>query len=126
MAQTKRQKSETLINRRFSVSKDSKISSDRADINEKTIEQQMVSAVKAAGGICPKLICPGMNGMPDRLVLLPGCHVAFVEVKAPGKKPRTLQTRRHKQLRKLGFPVFVLDDIGSIGRILKEVKEWQM
>ncbi len=107
------------------MSKHSKISSDRADINEKTIEQQMVRAVKAAGGICPKLICPGMNGMPDRLVLLPGCHVAFVEVKAPGKKPRLLQTRRHKQLRKLGFPVFVLDDAEQIPGIIEEVRTWR-
>ncbi len=90
-------------------------------MREKQIEQELVKAVKAEGGICPKLICPGMNGMPDRLVLLPGCRIGFVEVKAPGKKPRLLQLRRHKQLRQLGFLVFVLDSSKQIPGIIKEV-----
>ncbi len=90
-------------------------------LREREIEEQLVKAVKAEGGICPKLICPGMNGMPDRLVLLPGCRIGFVEVKAPGKKPRPLQLRRHKQLRQLGFMVFVLDSPEQIPGIIKEV-----
>ena len=90
-------------------------------MREKQTEQELVKAVKAEGGICPKLICPGMNGMPDRLVLLPGCRIGFVEVKAPGKKPRLLQLRRHKQLRQLGFLVFVLDSSKQIPGIIKEV-----
>ena len=90
-------------------------------LREREIEEQLVKAVKAEGGICPKLICPGMNGMPDRLVLLPGCRIGFVEVKAPGKKPRPLQLRRHKQLRQLGFMVFVLDSPEQIPGVIKEV-----
>ena len=58
---------------------------------EKHIEQQFVKAVRAAGGIAPKLTCPGFDGMPDRLALLPGGKIVFVEVKAPGQKPRPLQ-----------------------------------
>jgi len=60
-------------------------------MREKTIEQHLVAAVKAAGGICPKLVCPGFDGMPDRIMLMPGGRIAFVEVKAPGEKPRALQ-----------------------------------
>ena len=95
---------------------------NRNDIKEKQIEQQLVRAVKAAGGICPKLLSPGMDGMPDRMVLLPGCRIGFIEVKAPGRKPRLLQLKRHTQLRKLGFPVFVLDDPELIPEILSEVR----
>lgn len=95
-------------------------------MREKQIEKELVNAVKAEGGICPKLICPGMNGMPDRLVLLPGCRIGFVEVKAPGKKPRPLQMNRHRLLRKLGFPVFVLDDPDQIPKIIEEVAAWRM
>ena len=83
-------------------------------------------AVKAAGGICPKLVSPGINGMPDRMVLLPGSRIGFVEVKAPGKKPRDLQLRRHRMLRKLGFAVFVLDDPEQISMIIEEVNAWHM
>jgi hypothetical protein len=85
---------------------------------ERDIEQRLVTAVKAAGGWCPKFISPGANGMPDRIVLMPGGRIAFVEVKAPGKKPRKLQIRRHVRLRHLGFQVFVLDDPAEISGIL--------
>ena len=46
-----------------------------------------------------------------------------MEVKAPGKKPRSLQVKRHATLRKLGFQVFVLDAARDIPVILKEVME---
>ena len=64
-------------------------------MREKTIEQHLVKAVKNGGGIAPKLVSPGFDGMPDRLVLLPGGKIGFVEVKAPGKEPRPLQVARH-------------------------------
>ena len=94
-------------------------------MREKQVEQRLVKAVRAAGGICPKLVSPGMDGMPDRLLLLPGARMAFVEVKAPGKEPRPLQTHRHQQLRTLGFPVFVLDDPEKVPWILEEVSAWR-
>lgn len=91
-------------------------------MREKDIEQKLVSAVKMMGGICPKFTSPGFDGMPDRLVLLPKRKFGFVEVKAPGEKPRPLQIARHKLLRKLGFQVYVLDDIEQIGGILDEIR----
>ena len=92
-------------------------------MKEKKIEQQLVLRVKARGGIAPKLICPSFDGMPDRMVLMPGSRIAFVEVKAPGKKPRPLQEIRHRKLRDLGFRVFVLDDVENITGILDEMEE---
>ena len=59
-------------------------------MREKNIEQKFVHSVKAAGGIAPKLVSPGFDGMPDRMVLMPEGRIAFVEVKAPGEKPRPL------------------------------------
>ena len=94
-------------------------------MREKQVEQRLVKAVRAAGGICPKLVSPGMDGMPDRLLLMPGARMAFVEVKAPGKESRPLQTHRHKQLRALGFPVFVLDNPEQVSWILEEVAAWR-
>lgn len=89
-------------------------------MREKEIEQALVKAVKARGGMCPKLTSPGMDGMPDRMVLLPQGRMSFVEVKAPEKKPRPLQVHRHEELRNLGFPVFVLDSLDQIKEILDE------
>ena len=88
---------------------------------EKQIERKLVNAVKDAGGLCPKFVSPGMDGMPDRLILMPGGRLAFVELKAPGKNPRPLQLRRHDQLRGLGFDVFVLDSPGDIPTMLASI-----
>ena len=66
---------------------------------EKSIEKKLADAVKKRGGLAPKFVSPGLDGMPDRIVLMPGGRLAFVEVKAPGKKPRPLQEARHKKLR---------------------------
>ena len=95
-------------------------------MREKQIEQKLVKAVRDAGGICPKWVSPGMDGVPDRMVLLPNGRIGFVEVKAPGESPRPLQSHRHRQLRALGFPVFVLDDEEKIPWILEEVVAWRM
>ena len=89
---------------------------------EKTIERKLVEAVKAMGGIAPKLTCPGFDGMPDRFVLLPKGKIAFIEVKSPGERPRPLQESRHGMLRRLGFPVYVLDNETAIRRILDEIQ----
>ena len=90
-------------------------------MREKTIEQKFRAAVKAAGGLALKFASPGFDGVPDRLALLPGGRMAFVEVKAPGKKPRPLQLARHRLLRQLGFKVYVLDDELQIEIIISEI-----
>lgn len=91
-------------------------------MREKSIEQKLALMVKKRGGICPKWVSPGFDGVPDRIVLLPEGSIAFVEVKAPGKKPRPLQTARHKLLTSLGFMVYVLDSEDQIGGILDEIQ----
>lgn len=91
-------------------------------MREKLIEQKLIRAVKAVGGIAVKFVSPGYDGMPDRLILLPGAKIAFVEVKAMGYKPRPLQIRRHVMLRDLGFLVYVLDDERQIGGIIDEIQ----
>lgn len=90
-------------------------------MREKSVEQKLVRVVRAAGGIAPKFVSPGFDGMPDRIVILPGGKIGFVEVKAPGKKPRPLQMSRHELLMRLGCRVYVLDDTGQIENILREI-----
>ena len=91
-------------------------------MREKEIENQLVSQVKKIGGIAVKFVSPGFAGMPDRLVLIPDGHIAFVELKAPGKKPRPLQLARHRLLRLLGFRVYVIDGAEQIGGMLDEIR----
>ena len=90
-------------------------------MREKYIEQRLIQAVRHSGGLALKLVSPGFNGVPDRLLLFMGGKVAFAEVKAPGEKPRPLQVHRMEQLRKLGFKVFVIDDVEQIGGMIDEI-----
>ena len=78
-------------------------------MREKEVEQALIKQVRKAGGLCLKFVSPGWAGAPDRLCLLPKGRVCFIELKAPGKKPRPLQERRAEQLRRLGFDVAVID-----------------
>ena len=91
-------------------------------MREKTIEQKLVKATKAVGGIAPKLTCPGWGGVPDRLILLPDTRLAFVEVKAPGETLRPLQVKRKRQLETLGFSVYCIDNADQIGGVLDEIR----
>lgn len=91
-------------------------------MRESAIERRLVTEAVKRGGLAPKFVSPGLDGVPDRLLLLPGGRLAFVEVKAPGKKPRPIQRRRMEQLTALGFQVFVLDGKEQIGEILDEVQ----
>lgn len=90
-------------------------------MQEKYIEKKLVTAVKAMGGIALKFVSPGIDGVPDRIVLLPMGRMAFVECKATGKKMRPLQIRRKKQLEALGCSVYCLDSVEQIGGILDEI-----
>lgn len=90
-------------------------------MREKEVEQRLVKTVKDMGGMCLKFVSPGVAGVPDRIVLLPGKRIAFVELKAPGEKPRALQIKRMKQLSSLGFSCHVIDDTAKIGGMLDEI-----
>lgn len=90
--------------------------------SEKQIEQKLIKAVKGKGGLALKLVSPGFDGVPDRIVLLALGKIAFVEVKAPRKTPRKIQLLRHRQLQQLGFKVYVLDNEKDIGGIIDEIQ----
>jgi len=90
-------------------------------MRERLIERKLVEAVKKKGGIAPKFVSPGADGMPDRIVLFPGGRMAFVELKAPGETLRPLQVRRKKQLEALGFLVYCVDCMEQIDGVLEEI-----
>lgn len=73
---------------------------------ESDIETYLRKKVEASGGKCWKWVSPGRRGVPDRIVLMPGNVVAFVETKSPGKTERPDQKRVQKILRDLGCLVF--------------------
>ena len=88
---------------------------------ERDIERKLKAEVEKKRGVCWKFIS-SVSGVPDRLCLVPFGELVFVELKRHGAKPRPLQIRQIKKIRKLGFRVEVIDSeqgiqelIGSIG-----------
>lgn len=90
-------------------------------MKEQNIELFLIKQVCLKGGLCLKMNSITMNGLPDRLVLLPGGKMFFAELKAPGKKPRPEQVRVHESLRRLGFDVYVIDSVPAVKELLNEI-----
>ncbi|QNB48192.1 VRR-NUC domain-containing protein [Thermanaerosceptrum fracticalcis] len=91
-------------------------------MRERDIEVYLRDQVKAAGGIAYKFISPGNAGVPDRMILLPGGQVVFVELKVPGKIPTPLQLRQQTRIRNLGFQVLTLDSKEGVNEFIKGVR----
>lgn len=89
--------------------------------SEKLIERKLVNAVKANGGMCIKLLCDNLLGLPDRMVLMPHSKIVFVELKTTGQKPRRIQVFMHDKLRKLGFRVEIIDRLDKIDDFINSI-----
>lgn len=98
------------------------VMSNDAVMREKIIESALVKAVKQKHGLALKLTSPGLDGMPDRLVLFEDGRIGFVETKAPGQRMRPLQEKRKRQLERLGFLVFCVDSIDQIEEVLHAIQ----
>lgn len=90
-------------------------------MEENRIEKYLKKQVEKIGGKSYKWNPTGVNGVPDRIVLLPGGRIIFVETKAPGKKLRKLQEYRAKELRYLGFRVECIDTVEKVDLFVKEI-----
>lgn len=93
-------------------------------MREREIEVYLRDRVKAEGGKAYKFVSPGNAGVPDRLVLLPGSLIAFVELKAPGKRSTPLQIVQQRRLRALGFQVYAdVDSEDKVDALIEDVLE---
>lgn len=90
-------------------------------MRERDIEQYLVRRVKEKGGRAFKWVSPGNDGVPDRIVLLPGGRLLFAELKAPGKKPTPLQEKQIDRIRKMGHPVVVIDGKRQVDDMLEAI-----
>lgn len=91
-------------------------------MKESSIERRFVAGVKRAGGLALKFVSPGHSGVPDRLVLLPGGRIVFVELKTETGTLSPLQIETHNQLRKLGCEVRTLYGKSYVEGFLEEIK----
>lgn len=88
---------------------------------EASLESKLVHEVQKRGGLCWKFTSPGIAGVPDRIVLVPGGKVVFVEMKAPGKRMRPLQIKRAEQIVSMGLPFYCISSKQGIFDFLQEM-----
>jgi len=81
----------------------------RSKSNEKPLEERLTNKVEKLGGLCIKLYSKVFTGLPDRMILMPGGRIYFVEMKSTGRIPKGRQKLVIKLLLNLGFPVRVID-----------------
>lgn len=89
--------------------------------SEKDVERRLVELVKINNGMCIKLLCDQLTGLPDRMCLFPGHKIIFVELKTTGQKPRRIQVYVHNKLRALGFRVEVIDTIKGVEDFISNI-----
>ena len=89
-------------------------------VKEATIELILVNMVEARGGICLKITTPGRRGCPDRVAILPGGRVIWVEVKRPrGGRISPHQREYIRRFNVLGVEVAIVKTEADIVTLLR-------
>lgn len=90
---------------------------------EARLEKKLRDGVKLAKGLAIKFFCSSFTGLPDRIVLMPGARIWFIEMKSPGKIPNRRQVYVHRLLRNFGFTVLIIDTNEKVIEFLKMISE---
>ena len=91
---------------------------------EREVENYLRTQVKTKlNGLALKFVSPGFSGVPDRIVLLPGARIIFVETKAPGQKLRKLQEYVRGLIKSFGFDVRRIDTKEKVSNFIAEMEE---
>ena len=90
---------------------------------EREIEKKLVDGVRKLGGRAYKFVSPGNDGVPDRIVVLPGISPVFVELKTETGRLSSLQNVQIKKLKDLGQDVRVLYGLEDVKRFLEEIQK---
>lgn len=88
-------------------------------MREKVIEEYLRDLARVQGGIAFKFVSPGNSGVPDRLILLPGKRIGFVETKATGEKATPKQKLQQSRIARLGFLVATIDNKPDINEFIR-------
>jgi len=89
-------------------------------VRERDIEQRLVREVRKRGGEVFKWVSPGNAGVPDRIVMLPGGGLIFVELKRDGEKPSPVQKAQIRRMQKLGQDVRVVTGMDELEEFLRD------
>lgn len=90
---------------------------------ESDIESRLVTAVRKLGGIAYKFVSPGNTGVPDRIIIMPGGRVWFVELKTDTGRLRPSQKRQIEKIRQRGANTFVLKGMDGLQEFMRIITE---
>lgn len=93
-----------------------------AEVSEKAIERYLVRRATENGMLCLKYSNPNMVGYPDRLLVLRGGGVVWVELKSRGRKPSMIQQLRMAELAEMGHRVLVIDSKAGVDELINTAK----
>lgn len=89
--------------------------------DERDIEKWMREKIEQLGGVFMKWVSPGNDGVPDRIAILPGGDIYFIELKKDGETPRKLQRWQQDRLRRLGCDVRTVEGMREARQFIEEV-----
>lgn len=87
---------------------------------ERDIEAYLRRKVEMAGGVAFKFVSPGNDGVPDRIVILPGGRVVFVELKQEKGRLSGLQKWQRERIRKRGCDVRTIWTKADVDAFMQE------
>lgn len=91
---------------------------------ERNVEKYLREQIEKRKGLCLKLTSPGQDGMPDRIVALPGGRVCFVELKTGAGVLSPVQRYQLKRLMDLGLTCSVIRSKKGVEVYLRDIDEW--
>lgn len=83
---------------------------------ESALEQNVRKYIRSLGGQCYKWVCPGENGVPDRICILPKGRIIFIELKRPGRKDGMSERQKKifRVLKALGCEAWRIDSLDDL------------
>ena len=91
-------------------------------MRERTVEQHLVKSLDKIGVPCVKFLPDLQRGMPDRIILLPGGKVVWVELKTESGSLSEIQKIRHRWLQQVGQIVKVVWSVEEADKLIDEIK----
>ena len=94
--------------------------------SESQLERKLFEQIKKMGGMALKFISPGRAGVPDRIILMPGGKIYFVEMKSPRGEVNPIQEYVFEKFKNLGFEVNILNSDEKIKNFIQEIYNDQL
>lgn len=93
---------------------------------EKEIEKKLVEGIRRLGGRAYKWVSPGSNGVPDRIIVMPGGRILFVELKTSTGVVSKLQKMQIRMLSQMGCDVRVVFGMDGVQDLLDRLTAERM